>query len=90
MLKFHDTFRKAKSLDEMIQLHDDQYAFSAPFSSALILTFGAVSRKYVVVVSYSPMYGHFAFIKDDELIRHLDVGLTSSHPLDSRHVFTFQ
>jgi hypothetical protein len=60
VLKFHDTFREAKSLDEMIQLHDEQYGFFAPFSSALILTsFGVVSKKYIVVVSYSRMYGHF-------------------------------
>ena len=29
ILKFHQAFRAAKSLDEMIQLHDDQYVLNA-------------------------------------------------------------
>ena len=34
MLKFHDAFREAKSLDEMIGLHDDQYDLPLIFYQA--------------------------------------------------------
>ncbi len=30
ILKFHDAFRGAKSLDEMVQLQNDQYVCSIP------------------------------------------------------------